>query len=46
MIKSEKATYSLIALNEGLTQLKKISGIYADMLQDIFTATTGMATHL
>ena len=26
--------------------LKKVSGVYADMLQDIFTATTGMATHL
>ena len=26
--------------------IKKVSGVYADMLQDIFTATTGMATHL
>ena len=26
--------------------IKIISGVYADMLQEIFTATTGMATHL
>ena len=26
--------------------IKKVSGVYADMLQDIFTATTEMATHL
>lgn len=26
--------------------IKVVSGVYADMLQDIFTATTGMATHL
>ena len=26
--------------------IKIVSGVYADMLQKIFTATTGMATHL
>lgn len=26
--------------------IEKISGVYADMLQDIFTSVTGMYTHL
>lgn len=28
------------------TEVKETSGVYADMLQDIFTSVTGMATHL
>ena len=28
------------------TEVKETSGIYADMLQGIFTSVTGMATHL
>lgn len=27
-------------------EVKETSGVYADMLQDIFTSVTGMATHL
>lgn len=26
--------------------IRKLSGVYANMLQEIFTATTGMTTHL
>lgn len=28
------------------TEVKETNGVYADMLQDIFTLVTGMATHL
>ena len=31
---------------EKQVDIKKLSSVYADMLQEIFTATTGMATHL
>ena len=27
-------------------EIKKVSGVYADMLQEIFTSITGMYTHL
>lgn len=29
-----------------VSEIKVVSGVYCDMLQDIFTATTGMVTHL
>ena len=31
---------------EKALEVKLVSGVYCDMLQDIFTATTGMFTHL
>lgn len=32
--------------DEKIKEIKTINGVYCDMLQDIFTATTGMYTHL
>lgn len=29
-----------------IQEVKQVSGVYCDMLQEIFTATTGMVTHL
>lgn len=31
---------------EKVTEIKKISGVYCDMLQDIFTSTTGLYTRI
>lgn len=31
---------------EKVKEVKTVHGVYCDMLQDIFTATTGMYTHL
>lgn len=31
---------------EKVTEIKKISGVYCDMLQDIFTNTTGLYTRI
>lgn len=39
-------TKTCIFTEEKVTEIKKISGVYCDQLQDIFTETTGLYTRI
>lgn len=41
-----KITINRKTFEAKVSNIKKAEGIYADMLQDIFTKTTGLLTHL
>jgi hypothetical protein len=39
-------TYDMTFINSKGKAIKTVSGVYSDMLQDIFTRETGLYTHL